>query len=80
MVLPKLRKPERPRSNNTPRLSLEGNTSTGLRVSRQSGFRLTVQTPGINAAPHSLTAHKVKPDQVEAYKKVALVLFSATYS
>jgi hypothetical protein len=53
--------------------------STDLRVSRQSSFRLNV-TPGNNAVRHCPIAHRVKPDQVEAYKKAALVPRSATYS
>ena len=51
---------------------------TDSRVSRRSGFRAAV-TPGTNAARRCPIAHKVKPDQVEAYKKAALVQGSVTH-
>lgn len=73
MDRPKLRRPERLRSRNTLRLSLGENMFMDSRVSRWSSVsRLTVE-PGTNTACHRPIAHKVKPDQVEAYKEAALV-------
>jgi len=45
---------------------------TDSRVSRWSSLFRPIVEPGANAARRP-TAHKVKPDQVEAYKKAALV-------
>ena len=45
---------------------------TVSRVSRWSSLRSTVE-PGTDTACHRLIGHKVKPDQVEAYRKAALV-------
>ena len=50
-----------------------------LRVSRWKGFRPTVN-PETNAARRCPTAHKVKPDQVDAYKKAASVACCVTRS
>jgi len=72
MDRPKLRRLGRLRSSSTPRLSRGENTSTDLKVSRWSSAFRPNYGPGANTARRP-TAHKVKPDQVEAYKEAALV-------
>ena len=67
----KPRRLAKPRFNSTPRLSLGANMFTDSRVSRWSSFSRPTVESGVNAACRRPIAHKVKPDQVEAYKKVA---------
>jgi len=75
---PKLRRLERLRSSSTPRLSRGENTFMDLKVSCWSSAFRPNFGPGTNAARRP-TAHKVKPDQVEAYKEAASVTCSMSH-
>ena len=70
---PKPRRLARLRPSGTRRLSLGESTFTDSRVSRWSGLLRPTVESGTDVA-HRPTAHKVKPDQVEAYKKAASVI------